>query len=506
MDSESTLDPCEKSLLGCLFYNGQTNATILNWCILFLSIWPWVRYLRWSSAYKGSGTEEAHVKMYHNQRSTLPLVAVLSVGFFTQVFLWDLMAVIKLPVSGISIVWANCLGMLLPVHLNPFWWPDGYLIGHLIMTFLAVLAPVAGIAIYSSHRLTTIAHVCAVVQGVIVGVLIGRNGKCWVRTRHGDDIFGPFTGALSAALHFLFVEKFSIWGIGVSWLGVLDTLMKVLFSRMTGADSLSECIQELSSHMQDPWAGFVNCHFELSYFPGIKVDVQQGARYYEHNGTVWTQWKGVEWAPPLFFCMRYSIPLLCLLLYIHCFAMFFKDGAASYRSGYYIHFTWSLQRSRTYKCLALWIRRNVFLCLVLLLLVGLVWVVELMAEMVEGSSMREVIHKYPLHILLLYWHYMSLTLGSVVFQLVSLIFCTWKLTAPVHMGWDISAMERVVMRERHGWLKLQDNTNIGKHLTEALWQAQRGDTKKLEQMIESPDPNTVLKLCSREETLTTPLL
>merc|ERR1712241_271203 len=99
----------------------------------------------------------------------------------------------------------------------------------------------------------------------------------------------------------------------------------------------------------------------------------------------------------------------------------------------------------------------------------------------------QILIQFLPEILSLYWHYMTLSIGYVIYPMVLLAFSTFKLTARARLGWDSPAFSCVMMNPRPGLLKLQDNSGVAKHITEALWQAQRGNMQKLERLIESPD-------------------
>lgn len=378
------------------------------------------------------------------------------------------------------------------------------------MSVVALLAGVAGVAYYTpwaggAPALTTIAHLCALLQGSIVGIILGCHGEFHVCDGR-EDGDGIFDGVLSSALHFIWVQMFPVWITAVSWLAILDKLLFQLFSQVTGTSTLLHCILQLASNLQNPFLGTVDCSFDLKAGNGIALEFghfyNTNNKYEgEFHGLVQTRWKAVEWAPPLFFFLRYSIPLMCLVLFVYSLVMFVKEGAASYRSGHYISFTWSLNRSPVHTRLARLIRVTLCISLAFVLLIGFVWVF-LVVQIRHSDSHLDTIESFNafwLEILSTYWHYMALSVGYVIYPFVLLVFSTFKLTAQARLGWDTPAFSCVMMNPRPGLLKLQDNSSVAKHITEALWQAQRGNMQKLERLIESPNAATVLELCARED-------
>jgi len=461
-------------------------------------------------------------------RSPLPLVAILMTGSITQVFLWVLMAVLGSPVSGISIVWANLLGALLIVHVTPCWRPKEHSFCSVVTNVVAVLAGVAGLAYYTPWAgkalayyapwaskalayyalldgkvqvLTVIAHLCALTQGMIVGITLGYHGEFFVRGSREDD-GGIFNGVLSSATHFLCVQMCPLIFIAFSWVSILDKLLLQLFTHVTGAHTLSKCMMQLTSHLQNPFLGTVDCSFDLANGPGIALDGHVNSDH-QIYGTVRTQWLKVEWAPPVFIFLRFSIPLMCLVLFIYSLARFLKEGAVSYRSGLYISFTWELNRSPVHMWLAGMIRITLCISLILLLLIGFVWVFLLVQIRHDDSALGKVklLMLFLPEILPLYGHYMTLTVGSSVYPMIILALSTYKLTSSAPLGWDTPAFSCVMMKPRPGMLKLQDNRSVAKHITEALWLAHRGNMQKLERLVESPDAQTVLNLCTTQDNI-----
>lgn len=358
--------------------------------------------------------------------------------------------------------------------------------------------------------LTLAAHVCAILQGMTTCVILARFGVFYVRDTSEESLSHFWIGALSSMLHFVTVENLHIWAISFSWLSILDKVFVSLFSRLTEARSLNGCMARFAHHLQNPWLGPVNCSFDLSAFQyGINASFQNAS--FPNNslltsmtGNIWTNWTGVEPLQNVLFCVRFSVPLLCVVLYLHSLTLFISGGAASYRSGYYIKFTNALAVNSTRRCLGWLIKITIYIGMVSLILVGFIWAVLVELEpdnpdLVSDPDDPGWCYGYRCDWLIkpigsrFYKDTWSL-LGEIVYPLLLLTLSTYSLRSRAHYGFPDDVLDDVMMKPRRGAWKLQDNNHVMKHLVESIWQAQRNDFRKLQTMIEYPEPKAFLQL------------